>query len=99
MCIGCMSSFNPKKLHVIYYFNLFQNSRNTCELYSKNENSIVINTCSPNFEKLADKIEGETMISDFENLSTRDVALIVGSVDLLRMKQKIRALRRMETKK
>ena len=45
------------------------------------------------------KIEGETMISDFENLSTRDVALIVGSVDLLHMKQKIRAITRMETKK
>lgn len=31
-------------------------------------------TCSPNFAKLAERIDGETMMSDLENLSTRDVA-------------------------
>ena len=33
-------------------------------------------TCSPSFEKLAERMEGETMMSFFENLSTREVALI-----------------------
>ena len=31
-------------------------------------------TCSPNFEKLAERIDGETIISLLEKLSTRDVA-------------------------
>jgi len=39
-------------------------------------------TCSPNLAKLADKIEGETMISLFENLSTREVASTTGIVAL-----------------
>jgi hypothetical protein len=31
-------------------------------------------TSSPSLEKLADRMEGETMMSFFEHLSTRDVA-------------------------
>jgi hypothetical protein len=39
-------------------------------------------TCSPNLEKLADKIEGETMMSLLENLSTREVASTTGIIAL-----------------
>lgn len=44
-------------------------------------------TCSPNLAKLADKMEGDTMISSFENLSTREEASTAGMVALPLEKQ------------
>jgi len=45
-------------------------------------------TCSPNFAKLAERIDGETMISLFENLSTRDEALTTVETFLLDSQKK-----------
>ena len=44
-------------------------------------------TCSPNLAKLADKMEGDTIMSSFENLSTREEASTAGMVALPLEKQ------------
>jgi len=47
------------------------------------ECKVCYKTCSPNFEKLAERMDGETMISLFENLSTRDEAFTMVEIFLL----------------